>query len=64
MSIDNECQLFRVIPCDLKAKIKRSVYNQESQNYLLLLNLTAEYMSINIDYQLFREISIDLKNKI
>ncbi len=31
---------------------------------LIAMNLTAEYMSIDSECQLFREISIDLKNKI
>jgi len=31
---------------------------------LITMNLTAEYMSIDSECQLFREISIDLKNKI
>jgi len=31
---------------------------------LIAMNLTAEYMSIDIECQLFREISVDLKNKI
>ncbi|TSD99908.1 IS982 family transposase, partial [Aquimarina algiphila] len=27
MSIDSECQLFRILPSNLSAKIERSVYN-------------------------------------
>ena len=32
MSIDSECQLFRILPFDLSQKIERSVYNRRKRN--------------------------------
>ncbi|GAA4113916.1 hypothetical protein GCM10022393_13150 [Aquimarina addita] len=31
MSIDSECQLFRILPADLSDKIERSVYNRKKR---------------------------------
>ncbi len=31
MSIDSECQLFRILPSDLSHKIERSVYNRRKR---------------------------------
>jgi hypothetical protein len=31
MSIDSECQLFRILPFDLSSKIERSVYNRRKR---------------------------------
>jgi len=31
MSIDSECQLFRILPCNLSHKIERSVYNRRKR---------------------------------
>jgi len=43
MSIDSECQLFRVIPMDLKNKIERSVYNRRKRKlFFALENIRKE----------------------
>ena len=39
MSIDSECQLFRVIPEELKLKIDVQYIIEGSENYVLQLNL-------------------------
>ena len=41
LSIDSECQLFRVIPDNLKAKIERSVFNRRKRKLFSFFILKA-----------------------
>ena len=45
MSIDSECQLFRVIPSCLKSKIERSVYNRRRRKLFFAIAFIREELS-------------------
>lgn len=45
MSIDSECQLFRVIPKDLSSKIERSVYNRRKRKLFFAMEFIREKLS-------------------
>ena len=45
MSIDSECQLFRVLPEDLKSKIERSVYNRRKRKLFFAIEFLRNQLS-------------------
>jgi hypothetical protein len=45
MSIDSECQLFRVLPKGLISKIERSVYNRRKRKLFLAMEFLREQLS-------------------
>lgn len=45
MSIDSECQLFRVLPIDLKQKIERSVYNRRKRKLFFAIEFIQKKLS-------------------
>ena len=45
MSIDSECQLFRVLPIDLLTKIERSVYNRRKRKLFFAIELIRKKLS-------------------
>ncbi len=45
MSIDSECQLFRIISNTLRAKIGRSVYNRRKQKLFSAIEFIREGLS-------------------
>ena len=45
LSIDSECQLFRVIPDVLKTKIERSVYNRRKRKLLTAIEFIRQELS-------------------
>ena len=45
MSIDSECQLFRIIPFSLKSKIERSVYNRRKRKLFKPLEFVRKQIS-------------------
>ncbi len=45
MSIDSECQLFRVLPIDLLTKIERSVYNRRNRKLFSALEFIRNEFS-------------------
>ena len=49
MSIDSECQLFRVIPDDLKSKIERSVYNRRKRKLFFAIEIIRKQLSMEFN---------------
>lgn len=49
MSIDSECQLFRVLPKGLISKIERSVYNRRKRKLFLAMEFLREQLSAKFD---------------
>lgn len=45
MSIDSECQLFRVLPSSLKIKIERSVYNRRKRKLFFAIEFIRKELS-------------------
>lgn len=45
LSIDSECQLFRVLPSDLKSKIERSVYNRRKRKLFSSIEFIRNVLS-------------------
>lgn len=45
MSIDSECQLFRIIPDDLKRKIERTVYNRRRRKLFTAMEFIRKELS-------------------
>jgi hypothetical protein len=45
MSIDSECQLFRVLPDVLKSKIERSVYNRRKRKLFFAIEFIRNKLS-------------------
>jgi hypothetical protein len=45
MSIDSECQLFRIIPEELRSKIERSVYNRRKRKLFIAMEYIREKLS-------------------
>ena len=45
MSIDSECQLFRVLPTTLKERIERSVYNRRKRKLFFAIEIIREELS-------------------
>ena len=45
MSIDSECQLFRVLPSDLSTKIERSVYNRRKRKLFFAMEFIRNKLS-------------------
>ncbi|EIJ38129.1 hypothetical protein JoomaDRAFT_1110 [Galbibacter orientalis DSM 19592] len=43
MSVDSECQLFRMLPAGLSSKIERSVYNRRKRKLFSLENHFARH---------------------
>ncbi len=49
LSIDSECQLFRVIPDDLKIKIERSVYNRRKRKLFASIEFIRNELSLKFN---------------
>ncbi len=49
LSIDSECQLFRIIPDDLKSKIERSVYNRRKRKLFLFIEFIRNELSLKFN---------------
>ena len=45
LSIDSECQLFRKLPCNLKQKIERSVYNRRKRKLFFVIEEIRKKLS-------------------
>jgi len=48
LSIDIECQLFRIIPKDLKDKIERSVYNRRKRKLFKSIEFIRNELSTKL----------------
>lgn len=48
MSIDSECQLFRVLPDVLKSKIERSVYNRRKRKLFFAIEFLRNRLSVKL----------------
>ena len=49
MSIDSECQLFRIIPFSLKSKIERSVYNRRKRKLFKSLEFVRKQIALKFN---------------
>jgi hypothetical protein len=48
MGVDSECQLFRVMPAELKVKIDRSVYNRRRRALFAHVDVLRKRMAEKI----------------